>query len=107
MVSRDTVKINGYGEEVRSKGIPTPLLVFGWYINGGEEFGSDGHVNQVSYDASVLAKTGDLGVDDEVLLPGHGWFRVDGPPANYDNNPWWSPGIQQVQLVRVSGYGSD
>lgn len=78
------------------------VSVFSCHLTGGQEVGIDGHVNQVEYDAVVLAPVS-LGVtaDDRMVLP-WGDFMVDGPPGDWENNPWWSSGLVQVRLRRVS-----
>lgn len=76
--------------------------MFGWWVSGGQEVGDDGHLMQVTYDGSVIAPAGVIGVDDEVDLPGVGLCRVDGPPANYDNGPWFTPGLEVSRLSRVT-----
>ena len=101
-VRRMVLGTNGYGEEKLTRGPEEPVKVFGWYITGGQEPGTDGRVNQVTYDAVLMAPSGAIGADDEVLLPQVGWCTVEGPPGNYDNGPWWTPGLEHVRLRRVS-----
>lgn len=74
------------------------LDVFGWDVSGGTESVNSASV-QVSYDAVVYAAT-ETGIraTDRIELPGYGLFEVDGPPGNWDNNPWWTPGLIEVRL---------
>ena len=93
---------NGFGDEVRDYGDTDEVEVFAFYVTGGEEVGTDGHVQQVSYDAVVFAPDElNITAGDEVELPNVGVFKVEGPPGNWDNNPWFTPGLVQVRLRRV------
>jgi hypothetical protein len=80
------------------------VLVVGWAVTGGVERGEDGHINQVSWDVSLYAPAS-LQVDaqDQFIVPGLGMFEVAGSPANWDNGPWWSPGVSEIHLRRVDG----
>ena len=99
---RSVTVTNGFGDEVRDYGDPETVKVFAYYITGGSETGIDGHTQQVEHDAVVFAPT-ELGItaEDRIDIP-DGTFDVSQPPGNWDNNPWWSPGLVQVKLKRVS-----
>ena len=74
------------------------LQVFGWDVSGGAESTQYASV-QVAYDAVVYVPT-ETGIraTDRIELPGYGLFEVDGPPGNWDHNPWWTPGLVEVRL---------
>lgn len=99
---RSVTVTNGFGDEVRGYGDPETVKVFAFYQTGGTEVGIDGHTQQVEHDAVVFAPT-ELGItaEDRIDLP-WGIFDVSQPPGDWDNNPWWSPGLVQVKLKRVS-----
>lgn len=96
------------GTDAHGNQIPGPteedqVLVFAWWIGSSGEPQLPGHVERVESDASLIAGPGDFLPTDHVVLPGHGVFEVEGHPSNYDNNPWWSPGVETVALRRVEG----
>lgn len=92
-----------FGNPVPGAPVEEPVLVFAWWIGSSGEPNLAGHVERVDSDASLIAEPGDFTPSDQVILPGQGVFKVDGHPANYDNNPWWSPGVEMVDLRRVEG----
>ena len=94
---------DSHGNEIPSTPVEDQILVFAWWIGTSGEPGAAGHVERVESDASLIAGPGEFKPSDQVLLPGHGMFEVEGHPANYDNNPWWSPGVETVALRRVEG----
>lgn len=96
----------GRDERGRETGAHAPaesILVFAWYI-GGTEVLTDGHENRTVHAATCYPQTKDnVGELDRIELPGYGWFEVDGQPTNYDNNPFWSPGLVDAKLRKVDG----
>lgn len=64
---------------------------------------TDGHADRIAFDATCYPPTA-LGVKvgDRIELPGEGWFTVVSV-SNYDNNPYFVPGIVDVKLRRVDG----
>lgn len=75
------------------------VLVFGWSVPSSDEPIVGGHERQ-TVDVVMYAGVGDFHADDAVHLDDGDPFEVIGKPANYDNNPWWSPGIEVVNLHR-------
>lgn len=94
---------DAHGNEVPGVPIEDQVLVFAWWVGSSGEPNVSGHVERVESDASLIAAPGEFRPSDQVALPGHGVFEVDGHPANFDNNSWWSPGVESVQLRRVEG----
>lgn len=92
-----------FGNPVTGAPVEDQVLVFAWWVGSSGEPNLTGHVERVESDASLIAAPGDFAPSDQVILPGGGVFEVDGHPANYDNNPWWSPGVETVALRRVEG----
>ena len=92
-----------FGNEVPGPPTEDQVLVFAWWVGSSGEPNLSGHVERVESDASIIAAPGDFQPSDQVSLPGVGVFEVDGYPANFDNNPWWSPGVETVALKRVEG----
>lgn len=95
--------VDAHGNVIPGLPVEDRILVFAWWVGTSGEPNVSGHVERVESDGSLIASPGDFLPSDQVLLPGHGVFEVDGHPANYDNNPWWSPGVESVQLRRVEG----
>lgn len=92
-----------FGNPVPGVPVEEQVLVFAWWIGSSGEPTPSGHVERVDSDASLIAGPGVFKPSDQVILPGHGVFEVEGHPSNYDNNPWWSPGVEMVSLRRVEG----
>ena len=102
------LRSGGMSDDPFGNPVPAPpsedqILVFAWWIGTSGEPSMAGHVERVESDASLIAEPGDFKPSDQVVLPGAGLFEVDGYPANFDNNPWWSPGVETVSLRRVEG----
>lgn len=92
-----------FGNPVPGPPSEEQVLVFAWWIGSSGEPSLSGHVERVDSDASLIAGPGEFKPADQVVLPGGGVFEVEGHPSNYDNNPWWSPGVETVALRRVEG----
>lgn len=92
-----------FGNEVPGAPVEDQIMVFAWWIGSSGEPYPSGHVERVISDASLIAAPGDFEPSDQVILPGAGVFEVEGRPANFDNNPWWSPGVETVALRKVEG----
>lgn len=101
-VLRRAVKVNEFDDEIEVPGTPETVTVFGWYVGGRVEGRPDGHVYQVEWDATLYAPVeAHIHAGDRVRLPGVGEFTLVGEPSNWDNNPWFSPGLVEVRLKRV------
>lgn len=59
-----------------------------------------GH-DRIQVDVQMYAAPGDFLPDDAVTLDAGPVFEVVGEAQNYDNNPWWSPGVEVINLRRV------
>ena len=92
-----------FGNEVPGAPAEDQVMVFAWWVGSSGEPYPSGHVERVESDASLIAAPGDFVQSDRVILPGVGVFEVEGRPANFDNNPWWSPGVETVALRMVEG----
>lgn len=81
-----------------------PLQVFGWVL-GGVELADKLGTNRVQYDATLYASTSQpvLPLDRIQLEQGGEWYEVDRPAENYENNPWFQPGLVVVYLKKVEG----
>lgn len=91
------------GNPVPGPMVEEQVLVFGYSLGSSDEPNLSGHVERVDSDASLIAGSGDFSPSDEVVLPEWGRFVVEGRPANFDNNPWWSPGVETISLRKVEG----
>lgn len=78
------------------------VLVFAYYTLSPDEPVVSRH-ERLELDARLIAGVGDFIADDAVVLPGLGdkEFEVIGEAENYEANPWWSPGVETVNLRRV------
>lgn len=77
------------------------VLVFGWSQISPQEPVVAGHP-RIEVDATLIADVGDFVPTDAVVLPGEDDpFEVVGPAQNFDNNPWWSPSREVVNLRRI------
>lgn len=92
-----------FGNEFPGPPSEEPVLVFAWWIGKSDEPGLAGHIERVDSDATMFAPSGEFAASDRVALPGVGVFEVMGRPGNWDHNPWWSPGLEQVDLKLVEG----
>lgn len=77
----------------------TRVLVFAWGAASSDEPTIGGH-DRLQVDVAMHARAGDFIPDDAVVLDDGPPFEVVGRPANYDANPWWSPGLDRVDLKR-------
>lgn len=80
-----------------------PVDVFGWALNAVDESQGDSisrtrdHIDL--YSPHTVAPT----PGQVVRLPDGTVWEVEGNPQNYDNNPWWQPGLAISRLYRVEG----
>lgn len=90
------------GNEIEAFGTVEEQHVHLWYLDEGE-LPAEGHAERRVFNAtcypptSLRTKSG-----DRIELPGEGWFKVV-KVADYDNNPYFVPGIVDVKLRRVDG----
>lgn len=92
-----------FGNEVPGAPVEDQIMVFAWWVGKSGEPGLAGHIERVDSDATMFAPTGEFTASDQVGLPGVGVFEVLGRPGNWDHNPWWPPGLEQVDLKLVEG----
>lgn len=101
-VRRDEAGVDELGNDVVTE-IRESIKVFGWYSTTPDEPIIAGH-ERVVVDVALIAKSGDFEAGDAVVLPGDdSVYEVIGGAANYDHNPWWSPGREVVGLKVVKG----
>ncbi|MFY9190182.1 MAG: hypothetical protein WAN89_02765 [Lawsonella sp.] len=99
---RDTGARDSFGTPIKESTTES-VKVFGWALGGADAPG-DITPERVEYDATLYPPSSvDLVDGDRVELPNAGMFEVSGPPENYDNNPWFMPGMSVVRLKRVAG----
>lgn len=75
------------------------VLVFAWAQINPQEPVVAGH-ERLQVDVQMFAGPGGFLPDDAVVLDAGPPFEVIGETLNYDNNPWWSPGVEVVNLRR-------
>lgn len=76
------------------------VLVFAFAQVSPQEPVVYGH-DRIQVDVQMYATPGDFLPDDAVTIDPHGPFEVIGEAQNYDNNPWWTPGVEVINLRRV------
>lgn len=102
-IRRGEETVNRDGDPVFRLGDPEDLPVATWHVTGGEEPGTDGHVQRVDYDAVAhVPVEADVQPEDAIEVPTVGWCLVDGPAGVWEGGPWWKPGLVRVKLKRVS-----
>lgn len=99
-IRRSASEVDELGNDVISES-RREVLVFGWSYTSPDEPVVAGHP-RVEVDATLIAGVGDFVASDAVVLRGDpDPFEVIGSPQNFDNNPWWSPAREVVNLRRV------
>lgn len=102
-VRRGMETVNEDGDPEYVLGSPETIRAASWWLTGGEEPGTDGHMYRVDYDAAAfIPADANIQPEDEIFIPRVGWCKVDGPIANWDNGPWGSVGLDKVALSRGS-----
>lgn len=79
------------------------ILVFGVHTGGSDEVATATHPDATRCDLTVYAPSS-AGIDDRDRFEWKGIvYEVDGAPANWDMNPFWSPGLVQANCNKVVG----
>ncbi|WP_157108905.1 hypothetical protein [Corynebacterium aquilae] len=77
--------------------------VFGWALNVVDEQQGDS-VSRTRDHIDLYAPHAVSPLSGQVVrLPDGTVWEVEGNPQNYDNNPWWQPGLAVTRLYRVEG----
>lgn len=76
------------------------VMVFAWSQTSPAEPIVAGH-ERLEVDVQMYSGPGDFLPDDAVVLDAGDPFDVIGEPVNYNNNPWWQPGLEVINLRRV------
>lgn len=90
---------DGLGNDTEIE-VAETVLVFAWSQVNPMEPVVAGH-DRLQVDVQMYADPGDFLPDDAVVLDAGLPFEVIGEPNNYDHNPWWSPGVEVINLRRV------
>lgn len=98
---------DGYGgtEDVYTPPLDQPggaHLVFAIYTGSSEEPKVAGH-DRVIVDGSMIGPAGIVSPHGRVTHNTLGAFEVVGEPEDYNNNPWFQPGVVVYNLRRVEG----
>lgn len=91
-----------FGNPVRVLGGWQPVMVAGWWISRVEEKTGDSVLRTVS-ELSIITPAGVLSAEQQVQLPDGSVWEVHGEEENYQNGPWWNPGLVVVNCKKVSG----
>lgn len=90
---------DGLGNDTEIEASET-VLVFAWYAISPMEPVVAGH-DRLQVDVQMITGVGDFLPDDAVVLDAGRPFEVIGEPVNHNANPWWSPGVEIINLRRV------
>ena len=99
-----TWEVDPFGNQVEtptSQRSEIPVDVVGWSAPSAQELATAGTLNRVAWDVDLYAPTGAVSHEDRVRLD-DALFEVESV-ENYDNGPWWTPGLDVVHLRRVGG----
>lgn len=78
------------------------LMVFA-VVEGGDEPATARQPERVRYDLTVYAPSAaGITAEDRVRWRG-AEYELDGPPGDWDTNPWWPPGIVVCRCNLVKG----
>lgn len=91
-----------FGDPVGETIATETVAVFGWAITSVAETATDSVMRLVN-ELQLFAPSGTIKAPDTVVLPDGGRWEVHGTPENYDNNPWFSPGLEVVKCRQISG----
>lgn len=94
--------VNPLGNEVATWAAPETIMVFAIFTRYGMEEQGD-HVSQVELDAVMYPKATENIRPQDRIIHDLGTFEVEGEPIDHNHNPWWSPGLVQVNLKKVTG----
>lgn len=94
--------VDEYGDPLPERFSEENVMVFGVAV-GGDEPVTATRPERVRHDLTVYAPTSlQVGARDRIRHRGE-VFEVDGPPGDWDENPWWSPGLAQIRCNRLEG----
>ena len=104
-----TVEVYTPGEPVEDRfgntrpgpGTWQPVKVFAWAVNKVEEQADDSILRTVDELTVYMPDAPDPG--GRVRLPDLSEWQVEGNAEDYNNNPWWSPGLVVVHCRKVEG----
>lgn len=98
---RTATKVDEYGYPVG--GYTTEqILVFGVVV-GGEDIPTQVNHDAVRYDLTVFAPV-EANVSDRDRFQWAGLtYEVDGPPGDWNTNPWFKPGLVQCRCNKIEG----
>lgn len=94
-------KKNRHGDLEEGFFPPKSEAVAGWAVPSTEETQSAELSGRVVIDLNLFAPPGIAGQHDEVLI-GRDRYRVESV-SDYQNGPFWAPGLEQYGLTRVEG----
>lgn len=91
---------DAYGNPRPGYAPPEAVEVFAVAV-GGVEDPTQAHPEAAEHTLKVYAPVG-LGISDRDRIDYLGQtFEVDGRPGDWNDNPWWSPGLVEVRCKEV------
>lgn len=101
--SGDVVEEDRFGNEVIRPGPFVEVLVFGWAVNPVEEDTGESVLRTVDRLEVYMRPEDFPGASGKFRTPDGQEWSVEGSPKDYNNNPWWSPGLVTVTAKGVEG----
>lgn len=92
---------DAHGNDIPGVGSWEPVKVFAWAVNKVSEDGGEftlRTIDELTVYAPVAFHPG-----GRVRLPDSSEWEVQGNAEDYNNNPWWSPGLLVVHCRKVEG----
>ena len=96
-----TPTTDAHGNQIPGVGSWSDQGVFGWAVNKIEEEGGD-HLLRTVDVLTVYTPVG-FPASGRVRLPDGSEWDVQGNAEDYNNNPWWTPGLFVARARKVEG----
>lgn len=97
------VEVDRFGNERRTPATWVKVKVFGWAVAAVDETAGDSVLRTVDQLQLYCSRDVAPDADMQVRLPDQSVWTVQGHFEDYENNPWWSPGLVVVRCRNVEG----
>lgn len=92
---------DAHGNEIPGPGSWEPVRVFAWAVNKVDEERGESMLRTI--DNLTVYTPEAFHPGGRVRLPDGSEWEVEGNAEDYNNNPWWSPGLVVVHCRKVEG----
>lgn len=79
------------------------VQVFGWAVNQTSEGDQTSVLRTYNQLSIYMPHEAIPAPSEKIRLPNGTVWEVEGNPENYDNNPWFAPGLDVVRCKKVEG----